>query len=117
MAKVLGKGGSESKIYQNMTSSKEDESDDKSSMDDVDTKSDGKKGNELTPAIVSEKDNNAVIISKRNYPKKTKKIPEVDQNIKKRKLKEKSAKLDFPVKPASSIVSTKSDVMVVQYTQ
>jgi hypothetical protein len=98
-----------------MTSSDEDESDDSSTEDEVDTKSDGKKGHELTPAIVLEKDNNAGITSKRKSPKTTKKVTDKNPNIKKRKVnKEKSAKLpvDFHVKPATSIVSTKADVMV-----
>ena len=113
MAKVLDEGGSESKIYQNMTSSNEEESDDNNIEDDDDTKCDGKKGTELTPAIASKKDNNAVMTSKRKNPNETKKIPDNDRNIKKRKVnKEKSAKLDSHVKPANSIVSTKSDVMV-----
>jgi hypothetical protein len=78
-------------------SSKLDDSDDSSSEDDVDRTSDGKKS----------------IVSKRKHPKNTKKIPDNDRQIKKRKgNKEKSENLDFNAKPANSIVSTKSDVKV-----
>jgi hypothetical protein len=98
-----------------MTSAdEEEESDDSSSDDYVDRwKSDGKKGNELTPAIVLEKDNNAVITSKQD-PKTTKKITDnMPRSNKKRKTnKDKSAKVpvDFHVKPATSSVSMQADV-------
>jgi hypothetical protein len=104
MAKVFGVGGSESVIDQNMTSSKEDGSDG-SWADDVDTKSNGKNKGTKSPVSTSKRKDPAT---------KTKKSPaDNDRNIKKTKVnEEKSAKLDFHVKPANSMVSTKSDVTV-----
>jgi hypothetical protein len=91
------------------------QSDDSSSEDYIDRKSDVKKSNELTPAKVSQKDNKDVITSKRKGPKTkiTRIIKDNNPNKKSRKHKqEKSANLDFYVKPATSSASMEAHVSV-----